>query len=74
MTQLLFFILYIGKARKGSSNYESNDIADDDPENAKGELCRNGISFVQYLFRGNVVTSEILIPNYVYYTYNFWLH
>lgn len=30
-----------GKARKGSSNYESNDIADDDPENAKGEFCRS---------------------------------
>lgn len=35
-TQLLSF--GTGKARKGNSNYESNDIADDDPENAKGEF------------------------------------
>lgn len=38
-TQLLFFPFNpTGKARKGgNSNYESNDIADDDPENAKGK-------------------------------------
>lgn len=32
------FLCNTGKARKGNSNYESNDIADDDPENAKGKL------------------------------------
>ncbi|XP_055298957.1 protein amalgam-like [Sitodiplosis mosellana] len=37
---------YRGKARKGNSNYESNDIADDDPENAKDLMRdeRNGHS------------------------------
>lgn len=67
-TPFPFSILFnTGKARKGSSNYESNDIADDDPENAKGEFCRS-----HFQNREQWKNSGPLLKSDLNETYYFW--